>query len=202
MSEIDFSSPEYLKSVGLRIPFALVATDDGYNQTNSAYWTVVDGQLAIAEDKIQSRGKRGRHITNMTGSETRGLFASGDDEYTISDNVYEPEDTRTDGYAKSPLNRFVVHAALHRIGFKSGDDVAVVTGLPLEQYRTGPDGINSSLISAKILRFQSSRPCIDAVCIERRWIARSDTTCSDFGRDPRTKLRAVSKSGSWGRSNQ
>lgn len=142
---------EYINQIGQALPFPLpcplIAIDDGYDQTNSAYWTLVNGVLTIMEDKIKSRGKRGRHVINLQMKGV-GLFASGDDVYTIRDTM-DHEDTRTDDYPKKPLNRFLVHAALEKVGLGNNTPVAVVTGLPLKQYMPEMGSINKRLIDAK-----------------------------------------------------
>lgn len=141
----------YISEIGKALPSSLpcplIAIDDGYDQTNSAYWTLVDGQLTILEDKIKSRGKRGRHVINLQMKGV-GIFASGDDVYTIRDTM-DHEDTRTDDFPKKPLNRFLVHAALEKAGIGNNTPVAVVTGLPLKQYMPEMGQINKRLIDAK-----------------------------------------------------
>ena len=136
------------KSKGLpETPHILVADDDGYNQNNLAFWVVDNGKLQIGEAKIKSRGKRGRHLQTFGGSGV-GIYSSGEDEYTISQNLAEPEDTRSDDYCKTPLNRFLAHSALNSIGITNDEKVILITGLPIAQYMK-TDGINEKLIKSK-----------------------------------------------------
>lgn len=141
---------EFLSERGLpAMPCPLVAIDDGYNQVNAAFWRLEeDGSFSIGQRKIKSRGKRGRHLQTF-GGEGVGIYSSGDDEYTISPNLAEPEDTRTDDYAKTPLNRFLVHAILNSMGITNGMEVALVTGLPVGHYLRDGTGVNTKLVEAK-----------------------------------------------------
>ncbi|UUA75136.1 ParM/StbA family protein [Cellvibrio sp. QJXJ] len=138
---------EYNAQVGFGLPCPLIAIDDGFDQTNTAHWAMENGVLTILEDKIKSRGKRGRHAISMS-MEGVGLYSSGDDVYTIRDTM-DHEDTRSDDFPKKPLNRFLVHAALSKIGITGGQDVAVVTGLPLTTYMPVLGEVNQRLIDAK-----------------------------------------------------
>jgi plasmid segregation protein ParM len=130
------------------LDFIPVADDDGYNQNNIAFWAVEDGKLSIKEHRIVSRGKRGRHVSTVGGGSV-DIYQSGDEEYTISENINEAEDTRTPDYAKTPLNRFLVHAALNSIGLTNGVDVSVITGLPVGQHTKKGGEVNKKLIRAK-----------------------------------------------------
>lgn len=143
----DVNMKEYLNHVGFGLTCPLVAIDDGYDQTNAAFWGLEDGILMIKEKKIKSRGKRGRHAISMQMTGV-GLYASGGDVYTIRDTM-DHEDTRTDDFPKKPLNRFLVHAILNEIGITNGQEVAVVTGLPLTTYMPEMGEINTRLIEAK-----------------------------------------------------
>lgn len=138
---------QYIKEVGLDLPCPLVAIDDGFDQTKLAYWAIENGVKTIKEDKIKSRGKRGRHAISMQMTGV-GLFSSGDDVYTIRDFM-DYEDTRTDDFPKKPLNRFLVHAGLSKIGITNDQKVAVVTGLPLTTYMPAMGEINTRLIEQK-----------------------------------------------------
>jgi plasmid segregation protein ParM len=137
----------YIKEIGLNLPCPLVAIDDGFDQTKVAYWVIENGVRTIKEDKIKSRGKRGRHAISMQMTGV-GLFSSGDDVYTIRDSM-DYEDTRTDDFPKKPLNRFLVHAGLSKIGISNDQEVAVVTGLPLLTYMPSMGEINQKLIDQK-----------------------------------------------------
>lgn len=130
------------------LPCELVGTDDGYNQINTARWAFDGDKLIIAEDKIMSRGKRGRQMATLTGAGS-GIYQSGDEVYTITRHLSEPEDTRSEDYPVSPLNRYLIHAALNQLGISDGQDVAVITGLPLKQYNSGTNGVNERLIKSK-----------------------------------------------------
>jgi plasmid segregation protein ParM len=143
----DVKMSEYLEQVGFGLPCPLVAIDDGYDQTNCAYWVFENDVLTIKEKKIKSRGKRGRHAISMQMKGV-GLYASGTDVYTIRDTM-DHEDTRTDDFPKKPLNRFLVHAILNDIGITNGQEVAIVTGLPLTTYMPEMGEVNTRLIEAK-----------------------------------------------------
>lgn len=144
---LGYEHTEYMKAMGFDLPCPLIAADDGFDQINIAYWTLVDGKLAIAEDKIKSRAKRGRHAMSLSLNSI-GLYATGEDVYTVKDTM-DYEDTRTEDYPKKPLNRFLVHAALNKIGISDDMPVALITGLPLKVYMPQPGQVNTKLINAK-----------------------------------------------------
>ncbi|MDQ2077519.1 ParM/StbA family protein [Marinimicrobium sp. ABcell2] len=135
------------KQFGSELPLPLVANDDGYDQQNLAYWMIKDGELTIGEDKIKSRAKRGRQASALDMGAS-GLFSSEGVDYTVSESL-DYEDTRSDEYPKTILNRILVHAGLNSIGLSDATPVAVVTGLPLKEYAPRMGEINTSLIDDK-----------------------------------------------------
>lgn len=145
MDTVNKNALEASKKLGF--PVRVIANDDGYNQNNLAWLEWQDGVFVIKEDKIRSRGKRGKHSSTLS-FDSVGLFSTGDEFYTIGDNLPDSEDTRSDEFSSSPLNRFLVHCALKKAGVVSGEQVAVVTGLPLKQYGN-VSGPNMRLINAK-----------------------------------------------------
>jgi plasmid segregation protein ParM len=137
------------KNHGLpQVDFIPLAIDDGYSQNNIAYWIVKDGELSIGENKIMSRGKRGRHLQQFGGGDV-AIYQTDNDEYTVSNNLGDPEDTRSADYSKTPLNRFLVHASMNELGLKDGIEVGLITGLPIGQYQRKIEGVNKKLIQAK-----------------------------------------------------
>lgn len=150
-SELDTS--QYLNELanhfGTQLPCPLIAIDDGYDQQNMAFWTLENGELTIGEAKIKSRGKRGRHASSMN-MQAKGLYSSEGTDYTVSDSL-KYEDTRSDDYPKTTLNRVLVHAALNSIGVTGGAPVALVTGLPLKEYAPRMGELNERLFEAKRL---------------------------------------------------
>lgn len=145
----DINMTQYLADIGLNSPVPILGVDDGYNQINLAYWVLRDGVLTIAEDKIPSRAKRGRHIHGIT-SGAAGLYCTDNTEYTVRATLADAEDTRTDDYAKTVLNRVLVHAGLNHVGLTNGQGVAISTGLPIKMYYGNTDsGANDKLINAK-----------------------------------------------------
>lgn len=144
---LGYEHTEYMKAMGFDLPCPLVAIDDGYDQMNIAYWAMENGQLKICEDKIKSRAKRGKHAMSLS-MDSIGLYSTGDDVYTVRDTM-DYEDTRTDDYPKKPLSRFLVHAALNKIGLTDNIPVALITGLPLKVYMPVPGEVNTKLIAAK-----------------------------------------------------
>jgi plasmid segregation protein ParM len=140
---------EAFNKLGLpSVDFIPIADDDGYNQNNLAFWDVVDGKLCIKEHSIMSRGKRGRHVSSIGGGSV-DIYQSGDEEYTISADINDPEDTRTADYSGSSLNRFLVHAALNSVGISDGKDVGIITGLPIGQHTRKGGEVNTKLIKNK-----------------------------------------------------
>ncbi|SIQ98610.1 ParM/StbA family protein [Marinobacterium stanieri] len=139
----------------------LVAIDDGYAQYNSALMVIemADGEakLKIVEDRMPALASRGRHTAGMAGG-ALNLYGRVDtgEEYTVSQYLANPEDTRTDDYATTTLNLMLVHAALDRLGL-AGEEVAIATGLPLKQYMAGDDERNTRLIDKKCANLMS--PC-------------------------------------------
>lgn len=147
----DIDLPTYLtdlaKHIGTTMPLPLLAVDDGYDQQNMAFWMIKDGELTIGEAKIKSRAKRGRQASGMS-MRAMGLFSSDGVDYTVSETL-DHEDTRSDEYPKTTLNRVLVHAALNSVGLTGNVPVALVTGLPLKEYAPRMGEINEKLINAK-----------------------------------------------------
>lgn len=131
----------------------VISVDDGYAQNNSAF-LVIEGsgdkaKFKIVEDKIPSLARRGRQTTSIVGSAVNlyGVVETNE-EYTVSEWVQSPEDTRTPDYSTTSLNLSLVHHMLNRMGL-AGEKIALLTGLPLEQYMDGEDGTNSVLLEKK-----------------------------------------------------
>lgn len=153
------SVDDYLKDLNkhffggaMKVP--LIAIDDGYAQCNYAFVDVemVDGvaELVIREGKIPSHGRRGQHVVGGMGAAASGLYSCEQtgESYTIHQYVSKPEDTRTTEYPVSSLNRFLIHSILFELGL-GGHDVAILTGLPLDQFLDGEGGINTPLLARK-----------------------------------------------------
>lgn len=149
---------QYLDEQGLDLPCPLIGIDDGYDQINMAFWVKRDGKLTIEEAKIKSRAKRGRHISNFQGSGV-GLYSTGGETYTVSENLADHEDTRTDEYPKTALNRFLVHGGLNKIGLTGGQPVAIVTGLPIKTFMRTGGGVNEKLLDAKRANMMTPVTC-------------------------------------------
>lgn len=131
----------------------VVSVDDGYAQNNAAV-LVIEGTgdsavLKIIEDKIPSLARRGRHTSAVIGGAVNlyGVVESNE-EYTVSEWVQSPEDTRTPDYSTTTLNLSLIHHMLNRLGL-AGENVALLTGLPLEQYMDGEEGTNTILLEKK-----------------------------------------------------
>lgn len=132
----------------------IVAVDDGYAQYNTAILVVEKDQDSIVarieEDVMPSLAKRGQHLHAAIGGSVH-LYGTCDtgEEFTVHPFVSEPEDTRKEEYPTSSLNLCLLHAALDRLGL-AGQDCAITTGLPLEQFMDGEGGTNTSLINKKV----------------------------------------------------
>ncbi|WP_370059895.1 plasmid segregation protein ParM domain-containing protein [Neptunomonas phycophila] len=148
---------QYLMQIGqvfdTEFAMPVVAIDDGYAQCNWAFFDVEEKngvlELEMIEGNIPSLGRRGRHTSGMAGGAVNlyGCPATGE-EYTISPWVPSPEDTRSKDYPTTDLNRFLVHAVLDHLGL-AGQNVIVVTGLPLQQFMDGENNTNTVLLNKK-----------------------------------------------------
>lgn len=122
-------------------PMNLIGVDDGF-----AYVKLVD---ANGYRKYRSTVKAGAHaVAQIFGNEeddTRGYITEGLP-YTAGESI-SGEDTRFDGYIGSPLNRVLVHHALHASGY-AGKEVRIATGMPVESFYKGND-INSEAMTSK-----------------------------------------------------
>lgn len=122
-------------------PMNFVGVDDGF-----AYLKVVD---ANGYRKYRSSVKAGAHaIAQIFGGgedDTRGYTTDGLN-YTAGESVVG-EDTRFDGYIGSPLNRVLIHHALHSSGY-AGKDVRIATGMPVESFYKGND-VNTEAMTSK-----------------------------------------------------
>ncbi|WP_027859741.1 plasmid segregation protein ParM domain-containing protein [Marinobacterium jannaschii] len=138
------------QSLFMEIGFPLIAIDDGYAGIKASWLAVEDGKLTLMNDSIVSMAGRGRCL-NSIGSGVPSLYCSDDAEYTVSAylDASKVEDTRHDDYGVRPINRMLVHALLNKIGITNGQKVGIVTGLPLEQFLKGSDGINQVYIDRK-----------------------------------------------------
>lgn len=104
--------------------------DDGF-----AYTKVVTKDKCF---KVRSMVKTGIHaVANILDdgkSSDDGGYETDGIKYTAGDLV-EGEDTRFDGYIGSPLNRVIVHHALHASGM-GGQRMRIATGLPVDSFYT------------------------------------------------------------------
>lgn len=132
------------------LPVPLIGVDDGYDQIKTAYWALENGQLAIHVEKIKSRARRGVHA-HAVGGQGMGVFTTGGEKYTVRDTMNSHEDTRSDDYPKSMLNRVLLHAGLRNLGLGGGQGVAVVTGLPPKAFYSdvSATGVNEKLVEDK-----------------------------------------------------
>jgi len=100
--------------------------------------------------KISSKATLGLHqVVSLPGGDTPAAYSTGDATYTVTGNqaLSKAMDTRSMDYPVSDLNRVLVAHGLVTAGF-SGQDVSIVTGLPVDQYYK--DGaMNEELIQAK-----------------------------------------------------
>jgi plasmid segregation protein ParM len=121
-----------------------VGVDDGHARIKLV---LPDGQTFVTA----SRGKQGRHLLSMDGGASVGLYSTDDGrEYTVDQHLSDFEDTRTEEYPHSTLNRVLVHHGLHLAGL-AGKEVAIATGLPVAYFYL-PDGSKKAdLIDAKRL---------------------------------------------------
>lgn len=70
--------------------------------------------------------------------------------YTVSENLTDYADTRTEEYPVSTLNRALVYQALRRSGIK-GKHFKIATGLPVNRFYGGENrSLNHPLINAKV----------------------------------------------------
>jgi|GEM_PF-6703073 len=161
---------DYLTSTGLNLSCPVIAIDDGYDQMKIAYWVPTSKGNDIEVVTMASRAKRGKHIVTASMASV-GLYTTSDKAYTVSDDLPYHEDTRSESYPKSELNRVLVQAALNRIGITNGQKVAIITGLPLDQYQREDKEVNTALIDAKkdnlktpvFMGNQGDRPAADIV---------------------------------------
>lgn len=136
-----------------RMIVPIVAMDDGYAQYNSAVLLLKKEEkevvAEISEDVMPAIAKRGQHLHGYVGGNA-GLYGTLDtnEQFSVNKHVSGPEDTRKENYPESSLNLCLTHAALDRLGLE-GQQVAIVTGLPLEECMDGENGYNSTLIAKK-----------------------------------------------------
>ena len=96
---------------------------------------------------VPSRVATGTQVISLTNNADDNFYElDGGDTYTVSDTL-PGIDTRFSDYALSDINRVLVHHALIKGGY-AGQQVNIVTGLPVEDYYFGNQQ-NEDFISRK-----------------------------------------------------
>lgn len=113
----------------------VVGLDDGYNNIK----VVTDDGFKVS---VPSRAKAGASsLVSLDGlGEGTGVYEYETEGTLYSAGEVQGDDTKFDQYAHSPLNRVLVHHALHVARLQGGlaqDRVAVVSGVPVREYFTG-----------------------------------------------------------------
>lgn len=112
---------------------ACVAVDNGYAGQKIAYWADVDGTKRMVCFSYPSRAKMGRVNINFDGGAVAGIYNVNGQDYTVSQQLEDPDSIRTAGYAFSELNCALVTHSLVQAGFR-GREVILGTGLPFKDY--------------------------------------------------------------------
>lgn len=120
-----------------------IGVDDGHSEID----LVLPGGKAM---RISSHCKAGElnQISLKDNQNTVFSYITNDGSFIVGD-IDSIDSTVFDGYPLSPQNRVLVAHALRLSGIPSGSEVAICTGLPLEQYfrKNSP---NERLIKAKM----------------------------------------------------
>ena len=109
-----------------------VFVDNGYAQNKIAYWAEVDGTKQLVNFLLPSRAQMGRVNVDVHGRAS-GVYTVNGSDYTVGEDVRDPETIRSKQYAHSEINCALVMHTLIAAGF-SGLKIRLGTGLPFDHY--------------------------------------------------------------------
>ena len=134
---------------------SVVGVDDGH----FAIKVVLENGQAFS---FPSRARSGRHMISWKEGD-EGLYQAMPEglDYTVSEYMQSPDDTRFKEYPRSPLNRVLVHHALRKAGF-GGKNVSIATGLPVSYYYLADGRVNEALIEGKRENLRKEVTCGNA----------------------------------------
>lgn len=143
------------QSKGVR-PLRFVGVDDGHY---SVKVVTESGDMF----SMPSRAKVGRSLISLSNSDDDYQFLVAMPEgtsYTVHESLQTYDDTRYMDYPRSAHSRVLVHKALLRAGL-AGEDVSIVTGLPVDYFFLPSGEENEILIQAKIENLTKEVVCGD-----------------------------------------
>lgn len=112
-----------------------VGVDDGF----AAIKVVYRNGHGLEQHQFPSRAMYGLDgATDMSGASVGGYSADGQDFTVGVAGLTDPIETRFDDYSTSPLNRVLVHHALHASGL-GGRACRVASGLPFTTFYNEPE---------------------------------------------------------------
>jgi plasmid segregation protein ParM len=133
-----------------KLTVPIIAIDNGFAQYNAAMLVLSNenGSVVpeIKEIVMPAIAARGQQLNSTMGG-TTGLYGTvdTDEQYSVNPYVLNPVDTRNEEYPTSSLNLCLTHSILNLFGLE-GQDCAIATGLPLEEFMDGEEGLNNVLI--------------------------------------------------------
>lgn len=139
----------------------IVFVDNGYAQQKIAYWGDVNGEKTEINFLTPSRAQMGRINVDVHGKAS-GVYNVNGSNYTVGEDVRQPETLRSKHYAHSEINCALVMHSLIVAGF-AGKKIRLGTGLPFEHY------FKNSEVDEKFLAKVSNsilQPCTAASGIE------------------------------------